>query len=103
MDGSDKYEQMVADVQFLELMLDAQHITERRDLTRHPPIRTKSEPVLEVQSLLDDSSSTSLRSFPTCGLGKNALMKLFESTPTESDDKDDMVFSDSPAKPFVSR
>ena len=103
MDGSDKYEKMVADVQFLELMLDAQHITERKDLTRHPPIRTKSEPVLDLPSLLDDSSSTSLRSFPTCGLERNALMKLVELTPTESDDKDDMVFSDCPAKLFVSR
>ena len=51
MDGDEEYQRMVADIPFLEMMLESQNISEqRKQLSHPPPFRSQSEPFADMKA-----------------------------------------------------
>ena len=59
--GEDEYQKMVEQMQFLELMFDSQ---QQETLSRPPPVRANSEPVIQALLDFDHANGTFLKSFP---------------------------------------
>ena len=100
MDGNVLYHKMVEEVQFLELMLDSQN----GNLTRPPPKRMHSAPVLDVMLDSDFGDENILKSCPAFVSQDCTIKEASEGSLKDlKDDKDGHMVADSPAIPDIRR